>query len=849
MNAGFFDSADIPNSPIKVKKSIIYKNINCQSCGLSNFCKSPKMGMQGKGKKKILIIIEYPTVVDDAKGKYLSGDIGNAFIPMFKRCNINIWNDCWVIAAQQCCGEKKRIKSCNNEPLQLIKKLNPKIVLTFGIDAINSILSNKLTGRLSGITLLDFVGYKIPDQALQCFICPSWNIGCLYESKNYKVDPIKVKQMESHIQHALALYNKPFYSATYESDAFPITNVKKAIKILQDMQTKNAVAVDYETTGLKPHRKGQEIVYASVSDGLFSYAFPFFHSPLFRKEWKALLQSSTGKICHNAKFEYTWTKVLEGYKIKHIVADTMLDAHVLHNKKKTNLKFLTYVHFGIIYENDIGQYLEASKEEKDMYGGNAFNRIKEAPREQVLLYNALDSLFTYKLWELQQGQLTKHTKQGSAFFRDASIELAKAEQVGMLLDEPQAKKEHKRLTNKMARIEYTIAQSDDMKTWDKETPFRPSAPGDLSHLLFDCMKLKPRKDALTPTGKPSADVEAMEKYDLLIVQQTLQWRKYKKIRDTYLQGFITESVNSLIHTSLNLGRVDTYRSSSDSPNLQNIPARDLETMQLLRKLIIARPGHKLGEYDYRALEAVIICIYNKDPKWIEYVSDIKNDMHRDMAAKLVLRNKKDVMKDERQIVKSGFVFPTVYGSYWKNTAKNLWDEYNSETKVHLQEKGIETLDDYREHVKKIEHWFWHEQFPTGFEWMQKTLRDYEKKGYIDLLTGFRCYGPMTRNQVLNTPIQGTASHCKLWTFNKVSKLITKEKKNSRLLLEIHDSIIPDIDPEEEEWLDQQMWLYGTQKIREEWEWLLTPLFIEKKISAIDGNWSEMENKGLLKGIL
>jgi len=48
-------------------------------------------------------------------------------------------------------------------------------------------------------------------------------------------------------------------------------------------------------------------------------------------------------------------------------------------------------------------------------------------------------------------------------------------------------------------------------------------------------------------------------------------------------------------------------------------------------------------------------------------------------------------------------------------------------------------------------------------------------------------------------------------------------------------------------MDNLLWNYGTQKIREHWEWLNVPLFIEKKISAINGNWANMENMGLLKG--
>ena len=106
---------------------------------------------------------------------------------------------------------------------------------------------------------------------------------------------------------------------------------------------------------------------------------------------------------------------------------------------------------------------------------------------------------------------------------------------------------------------------------------------------------------------------------------------------------------------------------------------------------------------------------------------------------------------------------------------------------------------------------------------------------------------MSRNQVINYRVQGTASHCKLWTLQQISHKLIEKKMKSRILLEIHDSIIPNIYPEEEDYLDYLVWNYGTQKIREHWEWLIVPLYVEKKISEINGNWSSMKTIGLLKG--
>jgi DNA polymerase I-like protein with 3'-5' exonuclease and polymerase domains len=302
-----------------------------------------------------------------------------------------------------------------------------------------------------------------------------------------------------------------------------------------------------------------------------------------------------------------------------------------------------------------------------------------------------------------------------------------------------------------------------------------------------------------------------------------------------------------LHAIYNLHIVDSYRSSSDSPNFQNIPKHDAEVASLLRMLLGPRPGRVLGEYDYKAIEVCVIACYNKDPRLIEYINNPSTDMHRDMAAKLFLRPKKDITDDERYGAKNGFVFPTFYGSYYKNTGKYLWENAKPETIAHLRQKGIKNLLDFTEHVKKVEHVFWNDQFSVGYEWMEKTIADFHQRGFMDSYTGFRYYGPLSNNQILNYRVQGSAFHCLLWTLDKVADEVEKKGMGTIMVGQIHDAMYPDFPPEEEEELDRIIWEYGTQKIKDHWPWIIVPLNIEKSRSAVDGNWADMQKVGLLKG--
>jgi len=633
---------------------------------------------------------------------------------------------------------------------------------------------------------------------------------------------------------------------SYVEKVSVIVDVKEAIHAIRYI-SKNDFAFDYETTGKKPYRKGHRIFSASLSNGKEAFSFPFFDDDNFRLAWKEAMLSEVKKICHNAKFESVWTKVILGYWPKNIIACTMINAHVIDNRGKVGLKPLTKQYFNVGgYEESIENYLKPDPIEEKKYGANAFNRIDKAPLNDLLLYGGLDSLFTYLLYKKQLKELDEHTSIGAKFFTEASLDLARVEVEGFPFDSEQAKESFEEINTKMKTIERDTMNMKEMKLWDRNSKFRFTAADDIAYLLFDKLDYKLSDKNKTATGKAKTDVTTLEKYKSPLVKKVLEWRKWKKVKDTYLTSLTRENIDGLLHASIRLENVQTFRSSCGDPNLQNIPVRDEIVMNIIRKCFIPKHNCKLGEYDYKAMEAIINAVYNKDPEWLRYVNDASTDMHRDWAAEVYIRKIKDVLKSERQTTKSNFIFATTYGSYWENTAVNLWNECDKESREHLISCGIKNIKDMQRHMKDVEDKFW-DKFHVAYAFREKTLADYEKKGYIELLTGFRCYAPMTRNQILNYPVQGTASHCKLWTLQQVSHKLVQKKMKSRVLLEIHDSIIPNIYPEEEDYLDYIVWNYGTQKIREQFDWLIVPLFIEKKISEVNGCWAEMKVTGLLKG--
>ena len=117
-------------------------------------------------------------------------------------------------------------------------------------------------------------------------------------------------------------------------------------------------------------------------------------------------------------------------------------------------------------------------------------------------------------------------------------------------------------------------------------------------------------------------------------------------------------------------------------------------------------------------------------------------------------------------------------------------------------------------------------------------------------TGFRCTGFMSRNDVINYPIQGAAFHCLLWSFVKINDWIKKYCKKSMVIGQIHDSIVMDIHPSELNKIMRACNKIMTKDVRKHWDWIILPLEIEAECTPVDGSWflkKEIVNKNCVCG--
>jgi len=403
MNSGFFSIKDTES-----KSRPDGKVYSCASCGLYKNCEHPKINPVGNFKKEILIIANSPTYIDDLIGKPLKDKFGELLKDTLQDFGINLMEDCLYTYAVQCLcldandnpieAKVKDVSSCRSKVLKLIEDIQPKLILTLGSAATASLIEHRWKNDFGAAEnqppIEKWRGWQIPDQDLKAWICPIYSPLMILEAKNKDSQTIWLNDLRK----AISLLDKKFYR--FKTPKIDIVEDLSFLKTLKD-----EVAIDYETTGLKPHAKGHKIVTISVSDTPdHSYVFELNTQKKINQWIRFIADHKIQKICQNMKYEDNWSAVLLDQSIEGLVWDTMLAAHQLDNRKGvTGLKFQTYVQFGVIdYSSEIKPYLESKSKD-----GNAFNRILELMQSKegklkLMTYNGMDTIATFRLANLQR---------------------------------------------------------------------------------------------------------------------------------------------------------------------------------------------------------------------------------------------------------------------------------------------------------------------------------------------------------------------------------------------------------------------------------------------------------------
>jgi uracil-DNA glycosylase family 4 len=385
------------------------------------FVLSPKMKPFGNFAKGIMNIGEAPGETEDTKGKQWQGKAGRRLQRAYKSLGIDLFEDCININATNCRpidenGNNRtptphEVACCRKIVLAAIEQYKPKVIVLFGNIPIMSIIGHRWKKDLGGIS--KWRGWTIPDQDFKAWICPTFHSSFIERSEN----PVEELIWKQDLEQAISKLNDPF----------PIFK-EPTIEVITDLSVINKpgfaasktwamaqAAFDYETTGLKPHALGHQIVCASIADSEdHAYSFLMPKTKAARQPFIDFLANpKIAKIAQNMKYEDTWSAVKLRQPVIQWAWDTMLATHQLDNRQGvTGLKFQTYVQFGVVdYDSEVSPYLKAV----DPKNANSINRIlefmeKSGGTEKVLKYCGYDSVFEYRLSEIQRKLITPKIK-------------------------------------------------------------------------------------------------------------------------------------------------------------------------------------------------------------------------------------------------------------------------------------------------------------------------------------------------------------------------------------------------------------------------------------------------------
>jgi len=366
------------------------------------------MPPSGQGKKKVLLVGEGPALNEDREGLQFVGDSGQLLERILREISVDMRRDCYVTNSIICFARDredkgrtptdKEIGHCRPNLVKTIEELQPEVIIPLGASAVKSLIGWLWKEDVGPIGR--WVGWQIPSQKLNSWICPTWHPAYLLRTGKGRENDVLRLLIKQHLQTAFDLDGRPWEKAPDYASLLKciLDPVEAALEIEKFIEAGKPIAFDLECEGLKPDNPDLQIVSCSVSDGRSSIAFPWHGRAI--KAMKHLLESGLPKIGFNQKYEQRWLRAKSGIKVQSWSLDGMLAAHVLDSRPGIcSLEFQAFVLLGQEpWGDEIKHYLKSD-------GPNERNRIREVPLPKLLLYNAMDSLMECKVARIQAKRL------------------------------------------------------------------------------------------------------------------------------------------------------------------------------------------------------------------------------------------------------------------------------------------------------------------------------------------------------------------------------------------------------------------------------------------------------------
>ena len=312
------------------------------------------------------------------------------------------------------------------------------------------------------------------------------------------------------------------------------------------------------------------------------------------------------------------------------------------------------------------------------------------------------------------------------------------------------------------------------EVWEE---FNISSPKQVWEILFDKLWLPKWKKTKTWWSVSAEVLDNLSK-EFPICQKIINYRHYSKLNSTYINWLIDLlDENDLIHTSYNQAVTATWRLSSTSPNLQNIPSSSWIAWEIRSAFVSRFEKWKIMAFDYSQVELRLLALMSGDTNLLDA---FKNwlDIHQKTAELIWVTDRK---------IAKAVNFWVVYwiSGFWlsKMIDISVWEA-----------------------TKYIQRFF--ESYPKVREYLDDTIKLCEKNRYVETLFWRKRYikwindsnkmiKKTAEREAINMPVQWTSADIIKIAMIRIFEFMNKNNLESKMIMQVHDELVFDVFPWEE----------------------------------------------------
>ncbi|MEI0799191.1 DNA polymerase I [Brachyspira intermedia] len=592
-------------------------------------------------------------------------------------------------------------------------------------------------------------------------------------SSNKKSEKVKISDEKTNSNDTAKEESTILSAKDNKASYYLIENETELENLLKDVNSKKLVCVDFETTGLDTFKDTIIGISFAIKSNEAFYLDLSGRTKIDKEKCMNLVFDTLAKedikvIGHNLKYEYKMMRAI-GKSLGNMYFDTMVAAYLINpTRGRYNMDDLAmaYLSYNTIKYSDLTD--------------NAKKTLLDAPLKDVVEYACEDADVTFRFYECFAPLLKTHNLEELFFNIEMPLVsvLADMEFDGVYISSERMKAlsdEYASLLEKTKEKIYAEAGEE----------FNLQSPKQLEYILFDKMGIPPTKK--TKTGFSTDEevlTELSQKYK--IAEYMLTYRKYAKLKNTYLDVFPTliNEKTGRIHASFNQTVTATGRLSSSEPNLQNIPVRGEEGREI-RNTFIPEKGNLLIAADYSQIELRLLAHFSNDPALVEAFKN-NDDIHRKTAMKIYSVSKEHVTASMRNIAKI-INFSIIYGK----TAFGLSKELGIKRK-----EAEDFIKGYFSTYSRVK------------PFCEEVVEEVRNKGYVrtmcgrirDLSKTINSSNAMARNEAermaLNTLIQGSAADMIKVAMVAIHKEFKNHLKTAKIVMQVHDELVVEVSEKE-----------------------------------------------------